>query len=147
MWIDKRHHWHVLYEGGCSCDVGHAWSRDGLTWSNITGAANTTRPVLNLNGTVTNVSYYIGRDRAAAFKLLPQPTTHAPSPCDNESTTDDPSPSDVEARADAFACAGPKFMLGVDGFTPTHLYGGAGSPEPVKPPTSVTIVSPLAGGI
>jgi|UniRef100_A0A7S3B7M6 hypothetical protein len=102
MWIDKNHNWHMLYEGGCNCDVGHSWSRDGITWSNITGAWNETRPVLNANGSITNVSYYIGR---------------------------------------------PKFMLGADGFTPTHLLGGAGSPVKTSPMTSLTIVSPLAGGL
>ena len=54
------------------------------------------------NGSITNVSYYIGR---------------------------------------------PKFMLGADGFTPTHLLGGAGSPVKTSPMTSLTIVSPLAGGL
>ena len=63
MWIDKRHHWHVIYEGGCACTGGHAYSLDGLTWSNISGAYNNSRPVLNPNGTVTNVSTYIGRPK------------------------------------------------------------------------------------
>ena len=102
MWIDARHNWHMLYEGGCNCDVGHSWSRDGISWSNITGAYNETRPVFNANGSVTNVSYYQAR---------------------------------------------PKLLMGPDGFTPTHLYGGTGSPVKTNPNTALTIGSPLAGAL
>jgi hypothetical protein len=47
MWIDKRHNWHMLYEGGCNGDVGHSWSEDGVSWSNITCAWNMSRPGAN----------------------------------------------------------------------------------------------------
>lgn len=85
----------------------HAWSADGITWSNVSGANgahhvaggcfNDSRPVKWANGTRGNISYYTER---------------------------------------------PKLLLGgKDGFTPTHLYGGAG--PTVKNGPSFTVVSPL----
>ena len=106
MWIDKRGNWHMLVEGN-PMPGGHAWSTDGITWSNISGANgehalqgcfNDSRPYMTRSGELRNVSYYTER---------------------------------------------PKLVLGgADGFTPTHLLGGAG---PVPPGTSsFTVVSPLA---
>jgi len=47
MWVDKRGNWHVLYHwmnshGYCG---GHSYSPDGLSWSNVTGAYNASRPL------------------------------------------------------------------------------------------------------
>ena len=36
MWIDKRGNWHQLIEGN-PMPGGHAWSRDGIVWSNMSG--------------------------------------------------------------------------------------------------------------
>ena len=35
LWIDKRGNWHQLVEGN-PMPGGHAWSPDGIAWSNIT---------------------------------------------------------------------------------------------------------------
>lgn len=104
MWIDKRGHWHILYEGN-PMPGAHAYSVDGIAWSNISmansgpseGAFNDSRPFVDAQGRLANVSYYTER---------------------------------------------PKLLFGPDGFTPTHVYGGAG---PVAPSTSsFTVVSPLS---
>ncbi len=64
MWIDKRGNWHQLYEG-MPMPGAHAWSADGISWSNISGANgkyaldgcfNLTRPYKAANGSVVNVS-------------------------------------------------------------------------------------------
>jgi hypothetical protein len=34
MWVDKRGNWHQLYEG-MPMPGAHAWSADGISWSNI----------------------------------------------------------------------------------------------------------------
>jgi len=64
MWIDKRGNWHQLYEG-MPMPGAHAWSADGISWSNISGANgkyaldgcfNLTRPYTAANGSIVNVS-------------------------------------------------------------------------------------------
>lgn len=46
IWVDKRSNWHALYHfmsgGGPG---GHAYSRDGRVWSNISGAYSKQRPI------------------------------------------------------------------------------------------------------
>ena len=69
-WIDKRGHWHVLYEG-VPMPGAHAYSVDGLTWSNISmaadgpdqGAFNLSRPYVSADGQIRNVSYYTARPK------------------------------------------------------------------------------------
>ena len=103
LWIDKRGRWHIMYEGN-PMPGGHAYSVDGLTWSNISmadggrneGAFNLSRPYLAANGTLEHISLYTER---------------------------------------------PKLLLGADGATPTHLYGGAGLG---KGSASFTLASPLS---
>ena len=50
MWIDKRGAWHVLYNwgggGGPGGPGGHAFSSNGIHWSPIAAAFNSTRPVM-----------------------------------------------------------------------------------------------------
>ena len=46
MYVDKRGHWHVLYHSMHFGPGGHAYSVDGLSWSNVTAAYNTSRPLV-----------------------------------------------------------------------------------------------------
>lgn len=71
MWIDKRGNWHQLVEGN-PMPGGHAWSADGITWSNMSGcngeysldgAFNLSRPFKAANGSIQNVSYYTERPK------------------------------------------------------------------------------------
>lgn len=71
MWIDKRGNWHQLVEGN-PMPGGHAWSRDGITWSDmagcngqyaLSGCFNLSRPYKTANGSITNVSYYTERPK------------------------------------------------------------------------------------
>ena len=71
MWIDKRGNWHQLVEGN-PMPGGHAWSADGITWSNMSGCNgefalegcfNLTRPYTTAHGSVANVSYYTERPK------------------------------------------------------------------------------------
>jgi hypothetical protein len=47
LWVDKRGHWHALYHviNGHNGPGGHAYSLDGLTWSNVSKAYGTARPL------------------------------------------------------------------------------------------------------
>ena len=64
MWIDKRGHWHVLYNwGGGADNGGHAFSADGMRWSRITGAFGQERPVRWPNGSTASVSYWSERPK------------------------------------------------------------------------------------
>jgi hypothetical protein len=65
MWIDKRGNWHQIYEG-MPMPGAHAWSADGISWSNISGANgeyalngcfNLTRPYHDAAGKLQNVRY------------------------------------------------------------------------------------------
>jgi len=71
MWIDKRGNWHQLVEGN-PMPGGHAWSADGITWSNMSGCNgayaldgcfNLTRPYKAANGSLLNISYYTERPK------------------------------------------------------------------------------------
>ena len=71
MWIDKRGNWHQLVEGN-PMPGGHAWSADGITWSNMSGCNgayaldgcfNLTRTYNTVDGSVANVSYYTERPK------------------------------------------------------------------------------------
>ena len=47
MWVDKRGHWHVLYHwiAGHANVGGHSFSVDGHSWSNVSAAYGTSRPL------------------------------------------------------------------------------------------------------
>jgi hypothetical protein len=52
LWVDKRGHWHALYHKmGHDGPGGHAFSEDGHTWSNVSQAYGTLRPLAG-GGTV-----------------------------------------------------------------------------------------------
>jgi len=81
LWVDKRGHWHVLYEGN-PMPGAHAYSIDGLTWSNISmaldgpteGAFNFSRPYVSADGTHRNVSYYTARPKLLFDRAGTTPT-------------------------------------------------------------------------
>ena len=70
MWVDRRGHFHALFEG-YPMPGAHAYSADGLAWSNISmqnsgpmvGCFNLTRPYTAGNGTTVNASYYTPRPK------------------------------------------------------------------------------------
>ena len=71
MWIDKRGNWHQLVEGN-PMPGGHAWSADGIKWSNISGCNgeyaldgcfNLSRPFKAANGSILSVDYYTERPK------------------------------------------------------------------------------------
>ena len=71
LWIDKRGNWHQLVEGN-PMPGGHAWSADGIAWSNISGSNgefaqngcfNLSRPYKAANGSVVNATYYTERPK------------------------------------------------------------------------------------
>jgi len=71
MWIDRRGNFHQLVEGN-PMPGGHAWSADGIRWSNMSGcngkyalegAFNLSRPFKAANGSTQNVSYYTERPK------------------------------------------------------------------------------------
>ena len=47
LWVDHRGHWHVLYHAmrGGQGPGGHAFSEDGITWSNVSLAYGAKRPL------------------------------------------------------------------------------------------------------
>ena len=71
LWIDKRGNWHQLVEGN-PMPGGHAFSTDGITWSDMAGCNgayalegcfNLTRQYVASNGSLANVSYYTERPK------------------------------------------------------------------------------------
>ena len=65
LWLDKRGSWHQLVEGN-PMPGGHAWSADGIAWSNISGSNgelaqhgwfNLSRPNKAVHGPVVNATY------------------------------------------------------------------------------------------
>ena len=71
LWIDKRGNWHQLVEGN-PMPGGHAFSTDGITWSDMAGCNgayalegcfNLTRQYVASNGSLANVSYYTKRPK------------------------------------------------------------------------------------
>ena len=45
LWVDARGHWHALYHAMGGDPGGHAYSRDGIRWSNVSAAYGKSRPV------------------------------------------------------------------------------------------------------
>ena len=62
LWVDRRHNWHVLYEG-YPMPGAHAFSEDGITWSNISTCFNLSRPFIDEAGRARSVSYYSARPK------------------------------------------------------------------------------------
>lgn len=58
MWVDKRGNWHQLYEG-MPMPGAHAWSADGISWSNI--RCETKRSFYSMSFIVMNVIVYKDR--------------------------------------------------------------------------------------
>ena len=52
LWVDGRANWHALYHVLGPSPGGHAYSRDGRVWSNITAAYGKARPIGPGNATV-----------------------------------------------------------------------------------------------
>jgi len=81
LWIDKRGNWHQLVEGN-PMPGGHAWSADGIAWSNISGSNgefaqngcfNLSRPYKAANGSVVNATYYTERPKLLLAGCLLDP--------------------------------------------------------------------------
>lgn len=89
LWMDKRQHWHALYHAMHVGPGGHAFSRDGLTWSNVSNAYSSARPLLGnrtvhynaerpkllLGPDATPTHLYTGSDKRSGFTIVSPLTT------------------------------------------------------------------------
>ena len=63
LWVDARGRWHALFHWINHDCGGHAWSADGLAWSDVASAFDGPRPVVGADGAVYNVTYVSERPK------------------------------------------------------------------------------------
>jgi hypothetical protein len=85
LWVDGRGHWHALYHAMHVGPGGHAYSVDGIAWSNVSRAYTAERPLVG-GGVVkynaerpkllfaadgfTPTHLYTGSDKGSGFTIV-----------------------------------------------------------------------------